>query len=323
MSQHLGEVMDREEILQAGHLACPGCGVTPAYRWTLKVLGRRTIVTAPACCFAVIDGAFPYSASGVPFLHSAFEAAPSYASGVRAALDVMGQKDVNVLVWAGDGGTFDIGLQALSAAAERGEDMIDVCYDNEAYLHTGVQRSSATPQGAWTMTTPAQAPKREPKKHLGEIMAAHRIAYFATVSLSHPEDFITKMEKAKAMRGFRMFHYFSPCPTGWKAESKHMAELGRLAVETGVFPLYEVFDGERYVINHAPTWRPLQDYLKLQGRFGQMSPEDVAAMEHEARSQWARLERRAQDFAPGAPAREAAARCEQDPARAASPGGST
>ena len=124
-------VLGDDEVVRPGHLACPGCGIVPAYRWALKTLGRRTIVCAPACCFAVVDGPFPYSASGVPFLHTAFEASPSYASGVRAALDVMGVKDVNVLVWAGDGGTFDIGLQALSAAAERNEDLLYVCNDNE------------------------------------------------------------------------------------------------------------------------------------------------------------------------------------------------
>jgi pyruvate/2-oxoacid:ferredoxin oxidoreductase beta subunit len=287
------ERLDPEDILCSGHLACPGCGVTPAYRWVLKALGRKTMVVAPACCFAVIDGAFPYSASGVPFLHTAFEAAASYASGVRAALEVTGQDDVNVLVWAGDGGTFDIGLQAMSASAERNENLLYVCYDNEAYMNTGVQRSSATPEGAWTMTTPTSAPKREPKKHIGEIMAAHRIPYFATASLAHPQDFVRKIETARAMKGFRFIHYYSPCPTGWKADSKYMVELGRLAVETGTFPLYEVFDGERYVLNQVPAWTPMAEYVKLQGRFGHLTKEQIAEMEREARAEWANLERRA------------------------------
>jgi pyruvate ferredoxin oxidoreductase beta subunit/2-oxoisovalerate ferredoxin oxidoreductase beta subunit len=296
------KVLQDENVLCSGHLACPGCGCTPAYSWALKVLGRRTITCAPACCFAVIDGPFPYSASGVPFLHTAFEASPSYAAGVRAALDVMGEKDVNVLVWAGDGGTFDIGLQALSAAAERGEDMIYVCYDNEAYMNTGIQRSSATPQGAWTTTTPVSTPKREPKKHIGEIMAAHRIAYFATASLSHPEDMVRKLETAKATKGFRFIHYYCPCPTGWKAESKHMVTLARLAVETGLFPLYEVFDGERTVLNHTPLWRPMSEYVALQGRFGHLSKEQVAEMEREARAGFAKIEAQAKACAQTAPA---------------------
>jgi pyruvate ferredoxin oxidoreductase beta subunit/2-oxoisovalerate ferredoxin oxidoreductase beta subunit len=296
------EALGREEILSSGHLACPGCGITPAYRWALKVLGRRTITVAPACCFAVVDGPFPYSASGVPFLHTAFEAAAAYASGVRAALDVRGEGDVNVLVWAGDGGTFDIGLQALSAAAERNEDLLYVCYDNEAYMNTGIQRSSATPRGAWTTTTPSQAPKKEPKKRFGEIMAAHRIPYFATVSISHPDDFVAKLERAKATKGFRLLHYFCPCPTGWKADSRHMVELARTAVDAGVFPLYECFDGERVVVNHVPAWRPMADYVRLQGRFAHLTKEEVAAMEREARAEWARLLRRAAASVEPAPA---------------------
>ena len=285
--------LDAAEIMHRGHLACPGCAATPAYRMALKVLGRNTIVTAPACCFAVIDGAFPHSASGVPFLHTAFEASPAYASGVRAALDVKGESDTQVLVWAGDGGPFDIGLQALSAAAERNENLLYVCYDNEAYMNTGIQRSSATPRGAWTTTTPAGHTKIETKKDLGEIMAAHRIPYFATASISHPADLVAKFEKAKKLRGFRMIHYFSPCPTGWKADSRHMVELGRRAVDSGLFPLYEVFDGERLVINHRPAWTPLKEYTSLQGRFKHFKDEDLAAMEAEARAAWERLEHRA------------------------------
>ena len=287
---------DGDEILRQGHLACPGCGIMPAYRQVLKVLGRKTVVVAPACCFAVVDGPFPYSAAGVPYVHTAFEACAAYASGVRAALDVQGQTDVTVLAWAGDGGTFDIGLQALSAAAERNEDMIYVCYDNEAYMNTGIQRSSATPQGAWTTTTPSAAPKKEPKKDLGQIMAAHRIPYFATVSLSHPTDLVEKVVKMKGMTGFRMIHYFCPCPTGWKADSRHMVELGRLAVETGIFPLYEIFHGRKTVINHTPKWTPMKEYTKLQGRFRHLGKEDLASMERNARENWDLLQRRCEAF---------------------------
>lgn len=287
-------VVEGEEILSKGHLACPGCGAIPAFRWALKVLGRRTIVVTPACCFAVIDGPFPYSASGVPFLHTAFEASAAYASGVRAGLDVLGKQDVSVLVWAGDGGTFDIGLQALSAAAERNENMIYVCYDNEAYMNTGIQRSSATPMGAWTTTTPKETPKREPKKDLGAIMVAHGIPYFATASPSHPDDLIRKLETAKKLSGFRMIHYFSPCPTGWKADSREMIHLARLAVDCGVFPLYEVFDGKRYQLNHTPKWRPVKEYVQIQGRFKHFTESTMASIEQEAKEKWAHLELLAQ-----------------------------
>lgn len=294
MSQHLTEVMDREEILQAGHLACPGCGVTPAYRWTLKVLGRRTMVTAPACCFAVIDGAFPYSASSVPFLHAAFEAAPSYASGVRAALDVLGQKDVNVLVWAGDGGTFDIGMATLSAAAERDEDVLYVCYDNEIYGNTGGQRSSATPQGAVTNTTPRG--KTQKKKDIVSILAAHRVPYVASVSLAHPEDALRKMRAALDLEGFRFLHVLAPCPTGWKSEPADGIELIRLAVRSGLFPVREVFDGRRTVINVEPELSidALRRYFALQGRF-KGDGVDVEALAAALRDDWDRLRREARE----------------------------
>lgn len=280
---------DKDEILQPGHYACPGCGVMPFVRLLLKVFGRRTIIVTPACCYAVIDGPFPYSATGVPLLHTAFEASASYAAGVRAALDMQGQDDVHVVVIAGDGGTFDIGLQALSAAAERNENIVYVCYDNEAYMNTGIQRSSATPLGAWTTTTPVRSPKREPKKDLGGIMTAHGIPYFATASLSHPEDLREKLEKARDKKGFRMIHYFSPCPTGWKTDSRYMVTLARLAVETRIFPLYEVYYGKYYRITVDPAPKPVQDYLKIQGRFKHLTREQIDAIQQNVDENWNRL----------------------------------
>ncbi len=166
--------------------------------------GKETAIVTPACCFAVIDGPFPYSAAGVPLLHTAFEASAAFASGVRAGFDMRGDKDVQVVVMAGDGGTFDIGLQALSASAERNENFVYICYDNEAYMNTGIQRSSATPKAGWTTTTPVDAPKQEAKKDIGAIMAAHRIPYFATASIAYPDDLYAKLEKAKNTKGFRM-----------------------------------------------------------------------------------------------------------------------
>ncbi|MBI4230966.1 MAG: pyruvate synthase subunit beta [Planctomycetes bacterium] len=281
------------EIVSRGHLACPGCGIMPAIRFAMKVLGRRTVIVAPACCYAVVDGPFPYSAAGVPFLHSAFEAAASFASGVRAGLDTTGVADVTVLAWAGDGGTFDIGLQSLSAAAERNENMIYVCYDNEAYMNTGIQRSSATPRGAWTTTTPKGATKTERKKDLGAIMAAHRVPYFATATIAYLEDLTRKFAKARDLGGFRMLHLYAPCPTGWKADARHMVELSRLAVRTRVFPLYEVHDGTRFEVTLDPETAPLRDYLALQGRFAEMGDAGVAAMEDEIRDRWEILQRRA------------------------------
>ena len=171
-----------EELVQSGHLACPGCGAVIGMRIALKALGENTVVVIPACCLGVLNGPYPFSAVKVPVLNVAFATAAISGASIRAAFDMQGQKESNVLVWAGDGGTFDIGLQSLSATAERNDDIIYVCYDNEAYMNTGIQRSSATPYGAWTTTTPANAPKSEAKKNMVEILAAHGIPYAATAS---------------------------------------------------------------------------------------------------------------------------------------------
>jgi len=285
-SENTARVSDENEILRQGHLACPGCGVMPLMRLLLKVFGHQTILVVPACCYAVIDGPFPYSASGVPVMHCAFETAASSASGIRAALDMRGIQDVQVVAFAGDGGTFDIGLQSLSAAAERNENFLYICYDNEAYMNTGIQRSSATPLGAWTTTTPDETPKSEPKKNLGGIMAAHGIPYFATANLAYPDDLVSKLEKAKNIHGFRMIHYFCPCPTGWKADSRHMVKLSRLAVQTGVFPLYEVVDGKKWTITQQPKQADLKDYFAIQGRFKHLGAESTSRIRQKVEQEW-------------------------------------
>ncbi len=283
------DIPEGEEIMEPGHYACPGCGITPMVRLLLRVFGRATMIVTPACCYAVVDGPFPYSSAGVPLLHTAFEAAAAYATGVRAGLDMLGESDVQVVVIAGDGGTFDIGLQALSAAAERNENILYICYDNEAYMNTGIQRSSATPLLAWTTTTPARAPKQEPKKDLGGIMLAHRIPYFATASMAYPDDLYRKLVRARDTRGFRMIHYFSPCPVGWRVDSRYSIRLARLAVQSRVFPLYEAEYGERVRITVDPDPVPVEAYLKLQGRFKHLRPEDIRRIQQEVDRNWARL----------------------------------
>jgi pyruvate ferredoxin oxidoreductase beta subunit/2-oxoisovalerate ferredoxin oxidoreductase beta subunit len=285
------DITESEDLLQRGHLACPGCGAMPMYRLLLRVFGKKTVIVTPASCFAVIDGPFPSSASGVPLLHTAFEASAAFASGVRAGFEMGGEKDIQVVVMAGDGGTFDIGLQALSAAAERNEDFVYVCYDNEAYMNTGIQRSSATPRVAWTTTTPIEAPKKDPKKDLGAIMAAHRIPYFATAALAYPDDLYAKLEKAKRTKGFRMIHYLSPCPVGWKTDSRLMVTLSRLAVQSRVFPLYEVEHGEKYRLTVEPDPVPVADYLKIQGRFSHLSKKDMEQIQEDVDHGWQRLMR--------------------------------
>jgi pyruvate/2-oxoacid:ferredoxin oxidoreductase beta subunit len=259
------------------------------YRWILKGLGKRTIIATPACCMAVCDGPFPYSASNVPFMHCAFETAAITASGIRAGLDMTGVKDVTVVAWAGDGGTFDIGIQALSGSAERNDDILYICYDNEAYMNTGIQRSSATPILAWTTTTPPPYPKETPKKNIGEIMAGHRIPYFATLSLAFPEDFFSKLEKAKKTKGFRMLHIFAPCPTGWRYPENITIKLSRLAVATRIFPIYEIENGIKWILNPMPPKQPVNEYIRLQGRFRHLEDKDIELIQQFVDQEWERL----------------------------------
>ncbi|MCX5907954.1 MAG: thiamine pyrophosphate-dependent enzyme [Deltaproteobacteria bacterium] len=219
------------EGMDSGHLGCAGCGATMAMRYALKALGEQTVIVMPACCWSILAGPFPYSAIKVPLFHTAFETGASTASGVRAALDIRGDVETTVVAWAGDGGTFDIGIQALSGAAERNDNILYFCYDNEAYMNTGIQRSSATPFATWTTTTPTKHPKGQPKKNMVEIMAAHRIPYTATCSVAFPDDMMRKVAKAKSIRGTKFIHIFSPCPTGWKAPSSQAVKIARTIQE--------------------------------------------------------------------------------------------
>ena len=210
------ELLDKQELLTPGLLSCQGCGASLAMKLALTGLGKRTVVVIPACCWTIIIGVYPYSSLNVPVIHVPFETAAVVASGVKAGLELRGEHDITVMAWAGDGGTFDIGLQSLSGTAERNEDILYVCYDNEAYMNTGIQRSSATPPGAWTTTTPRGSLKAEPKKDIEKIMMAHGIPYMATASVAYPDDFIEKFRKAKNIRGTKFIHVLSPCPPGWR-----------------------------------------------------------------------------------------------------------
>jgi len=282
-----------KEIMQPGHLACQGCGGALAMRYALKVYGKDSMLTIPACCWAVIDGPFPYTAAGVPLYHTAFETAAVVGSGLRAGLEVQGKESTNVIAWAGDGGTFDIGLQAISGAAERNDDITYIVYDNEAYMNTGIQRSSATPHGAWTTTTPVKHYKKGPKKNIVEIMAAHRIPYIATASIAYPEDMIKKLEKAKQTKGFKFLHVFAPCPTGWKSDPKNTIKLAKLAVETNLFPLYEIIDGLKYnQTKKIKKPKPIKEYSKLQGRFKHLTEEEIEDMQKNANNNYKILEKK-------------------------------
>ena len=265
--RHVNFDLPPDEVLSPGHVGCAGCGAALAMRVALKALGRKTVLVIPACCWSVIDGPSPYSAAGVPVMHTPFASAAAAASGVRAALDLQGDDDTNVVAWAGDGGTFDIGIQALSAAAERNENILYICYDNEAYMNTGVQRSSATPFGAWTTTTPAIHIKDQPKKDLLAIMAAHRIPYAATATVAFPDDLAAKISKARSIKGTKFLHVLAPCPPGWKIPSDRAIKTARLAVMARVFPLVEIEHGTDWRITLDPGRVALEDYLKEQGRF--------------------------------------------------------
>ncbi|MEJ2078217.1 MAG: 3-methyl-2-oxobutanoate dehydrogenase subunit beta [Acidobacteriota bacterium] len=288
------ESLPEEELMTPGHLGCQGCGAALGMRHVLKALGEKTIIVLPACCWSIIAGPFPYSAVKVPVLHTAFETAASTACGVRAALDVQHDRETTVLAWAGDGGTFDIGLQALSGVAERNENILYVCYDNEAYMNTGIQRSSATPSGAWTTTTPGR--KEHPKKDIMQIMAAHRIPYAATASVAYPEDLFRKVRKARSIQGTRFIQLLTPCPPGWKIAAELSVRLARLAVLSRVFPLYEIEEGSRYTLSAVENPEPVTEYLKAQGRFHNLTSADFAAFQEEVDRSWARLRSLAADW---------------------------
>ena len=259
-----------KEFLAPGHRACAGCGATIGVRLALKMLGENTVAISATGCLEVITTPYPETSWEIPWMHVAFENAAAVASGVESALKSQGKTDTTVVVFGGDGGTADIGLQALSGAMERGHNLIYICYDNEAYMNTGIQRSGSTPYGASTTTSPhgkESFGEDRPKKNMPMIMAAHGIPYIATASISYPEDFMKKVKKASEIEGPAYIHLQQPCTTGWGYSPEKTIELGRLAVETGSWILYEIVEGEFKI-----TYRPLQrravkEYLNAQKRF--------------------------------------------------------
>jgi len=282
-------VMD--DLLCSGHVACPGCIEALSLRRVLASLGPDTVAVIPPSCLAIIAGAQPLSGLRIPVYQPALEASAASASGLRRALDALGKKDTQVVVFAGDGGTYDIGFQSLSSAAERNENILYFCFDNEGYMNTGAQKSSSTPHYARTGSTPAGKPTK--KKNLTEIMAAHEIPYVATACAGFPADLMRKVEKAKAMRGMRLITLLVPCLDGWGVPEDQGIALARLAVETGVFPLYEVEDGRRYRLNVPSKSRPVREYLEKQGRYSAIDEAAVQALQGEVDDAWARLLQRA------------------------------
>jgi len=283
--------MSDDPMLCSGHAACPGCIDALSARHVLATLGPNTMAVIPPSCMAIIAGPQPYSSLKIPVYQPTLEASAAAASGLRRALDAQGRRDTQVVVLAGDGGTYDIGFQCLSSAAERNEDFIYVCLDNEGYMNTGAQKSSSTPHYARTGSTPAGKTTR--KKNLVEIMAAHGVPYVATASVGHLPDLIRKVEKAKSLRGTRLLVLLIPCLDGWGLPEDAGLTAARYAVECGAFPLYEVEDGRTWTINQGPRRRPIGDYLALQGRYRHLTDAQIDALQAGIDESWAALLRKA------------------------------
>ena len=280
-----------EEFVLSGNRACAGCGIGIGLRAITKALEGQMVMTVPASCLTVLGGMYPTSSLEVPWVNVAFPSTAAAAAGLAAGLRATGRAgEMTVLAMAGDGGTADIGIQALSGAAERNDDFIYVCYDNEAYMNTGTQRSGLTPQGARTTTT--WAGKRENPKDLPRIMEAHNIPYVASTSAVFPSDVYDKIVKARGIRGLRYVHMNTPCPSGWNFDPKDTVALGKLAVDTGIVVLYEVEDGvfrltgKSKALAKSGARTPVADYIATQGRFRGMTAETIAAVQAWVDERW-------------------------------------
>ncbi|MCX5894582.1 MAG: pyruvate synthase subunit PorB [Proteobacteria bacterium] len=291
-----------KEYFAPGHRACIGCGEALAVRHVCKALGKDVIIANATGCMEIISSALPTTTWRVPWIHSLFENTAAVASGIESGLKVLQRKGrgpdkkVTVVAMGGDGSTCDIGLQALSGAMERGHNFIYVCFDNEAYMNTGIQRSSSTPFGATTTTSPAGKKgigQVTWKKNMPAIAAAHSIPYVATACPSYPFDLFEKVKRAKEIEGPAYIHVFSVCPTGWRSAPELSVKLGRLAVETGVFPLYEIVHGEYKLSMDCSPLRPLVEYTKVQGRFRHMTGDVLQQIQERVAKNYADLQKKA------------------------------
>jgi pyruvate/2-oxoacid:ferredoxin oxidoreductase beta subunit len=295
----LDEVIREEPLLFPGHAACAGCGPAVNMRHFLGALTAATpdrdiVLVIPASCWTIIAGAWPVSAFGVTTYLTPFASAAAEASGIKAALRQRGLGNTHVVVWGGDGSTNDIGFATVSAAAERNEDLIYVLNDNEAYMNTGVQKSGGTPEGAWTTTTPAAAPRQGRKKDIDQIMAAHGIPYVATLAAgSVPElkDFRTKVARAAELQGFRFLHALGACPPGWRYPTESSVEIVRRAVESRYFPLLEVNAGAWHITYRPKRPLAVSEFLSTQGRFAHLSKQQVAVVQGHIDERWEQLGR--------------------------------
>jgi len=299
---YVPKLVTRRENFAPGHRACIGCGEALAVRLACKALGQSVIIANATGCMEIVSSPLPYTSWRVPWIHTLFENTAAVASGIEAGLKMLmkkgriARKEIKVVAMAGDGGTSDIGLQALSGAMERGHDFLYLCFDNEAYMNTGIQRSSATPYGASTTTSPAgkvSIGQVTWKKDMPAIAAAHDIPYVATACSSYPFDLMAKVAKGAAIQGPAYVQILSPCPTGWRFATDLTIRIGRLAVETGMFPLYEVENGAYKLTFDSPKLRPVADYMKLQGRFRHLPPDIVEEIQTKVIEKYERLRAKA------------------------------
>ncbi len=290
-----------EEIFASGHRACVGCGEALSVRLACKALGKNIIISMATGCMEIVSSPLPWTNWRVPWIHTLFENTSAVASGIEAGLKSLENKGrrngkkVHVVAMGGDGATADIGIQSLSGALERGHDMLYICFDNEAYMNTGIQRSSSTPFGASTTTAPVgkfSIGQTTWKKNLPAIVAAHDIPYVATACPAYPFDLMDKVKKGAEIDGPAYVHILSPCPIGWRSAPEISVNIARLAVQTGVFPLYEIENG-KYKLNVIPTkLKPVQEYLKLQGRFRHLTAETIKQIQERVELDWTELKRK-------------------------------
>ena len=290
--------LPKEDWFVSGHRACQGCGLALATRLALKAVGPNTIVVTPTGCLEVVSSPYPYTSWAVPWVHIAFENSAAVASGIEAGLKALMRKGViqkrkiHVLAMAGDGGTADIGLQALSGALERGHDFLYICLDNEAYMNTGIQRSGCTPFMAWTTTSQVGKVRKGNltwKKNMPAIAASHGIPYVATATIAYPLDLVNKVRRGAEVDGPAYIHILCPCTPGWRIPPESAVKLSRLAVQTGFFPLYEIVNGEVKVTVKVAKRKPVAEYLKLQGRFRHLTDEDIAEIQKHVDMECAKL----------------------------------
>jgi pyruvate ferredoxin oxidoreductase beta subunit len=285
--------LPEEEFVNPGTRACAGCALGTAYRVGLKAMGKDTILVVPPSCLTVLQGLYPIAATKLPCLNVTFASTAAAATGLTAALKVLNRTHTKVVAWAGDGGTSDIGLQSLSGAAERGDNFLFICYDNEGYMNTGVQRSGTTPQWAITANTPIKG-KIQQKKNVPSIMAAHGLSYVATCSASFPLDLYDKIRKALTLPGVKYIHIHIPCPPGWGFETRYAVKVGKLAVETG---LYELSEAEHSVVRLTGASQkiidkrslvPVTEYFRAQSRFKLMDASQIEEIQQQINARWGR-----------------------------------